>query len=168
MERRLESVGPQHRQVLLKFAALEGEILEGAASLKGPRGECGTPPDEFVSARHRLHDLVRGIYKPSGWAVALSILLTESEANYGRELRYRSPNDWECRYLPPSRKQDVRASGDTHALRQAAALHIPVGVIRLLSRGRYQVLGLGKVHFSTTATFKITPYATTPAVQQTI
>lgn len=150
----------KHVQVLEKFAALRGEILQGRTEIKGS-GSNGLQPDMFVDEPHLLHGLVRGIYVPKGDRFALSIQLTEKEANYGNEIRYSSPEVWRIEYRPPTDKSvSGRAKSDTRALENCYRERIPVGILRNMGKSRNEVLGLGIIDEMEGSNFVIIPFLT--------
>lgn len=141
--------------VLRKFAALTGEEISGEKEIRGEKGSARCPPDDFVQEWHRLHGLVRGIYVPRQDPFALSILLTEKDTNFGRELAYFAPDSWRVSYKPPI---DRRAAPDIVALKNCMNNRIPIGVIHNERKGVNRILGLGLVIDFDGSLFTVVPY----------
>ena len=148
-------VDRKHIQLLYKFAALQGSVIKGEKPIRGEKGSNGCKPDIFVDGNHRLHGLVRGIYVPKHDKFALSILLTEKDTNYGKELAYFSSGNWRVSYKPPRDKLAVR---DVQALRRCFDSEVPIGVLRNIKKGVNEVLGLGEIIDVRHSIFSIVPF----------
>jgi len=151
---REKGVAEKHIRVLLKFATMQGEILKGRNPIKGT-GPGGCEHDVFVDEPHRLHDLIRGIYVPKNDSFALSIMLTEKDTNYGKELTYFSPTNWRVAYRPPT---DKRAKRDTVALKKCFDSNVPIGILRNVKKSVNEILGLGKIIDMQEGSFSIVPF----------
>jgi hypothetical protein len=148
-----------HLALLRKFVGLKGEVLKGRAPIKGI-GSNGSPPDPWVADRHRLHDLIRGFYKPKGWSYILSILLTEKETNYGQEIKWENYDEGTFKsifYHAPGRVGDNRSASDISAARRNFADRIPVGLLHNRGPGVNVALGVGYITQETAGVFHIAP-----------
>ena len=138
---------PDHLGLLKKFQELKFKVLKGREPIKG-KDSNGIPPDEYVSSFHRLHDLIRGFYKPKMLDCLLSYQATEKIANYGEQI------EWEDYDLgtfirinmsPPSGKNDSRANSDINAARTAMSRRYPIGILHNQKKGINRILGLGLI-----------------------
>lgn len=149
----------EHLDILDKFNSLKGQILYGLESIKGKKGS-QLQPDKYVDREHRLHDLIRGFYKPAGKKYILSYLATESNDNYGRQIYWKEEGEFEyIRMLPPSGEKDNRKKSDIEAARNNLKYGFPIGILHKLDKGVYHVLGLGKITEETEdGVFIVKPY----------
>ena len=134
-----------HREILLKFNHLKGEVLIGKTKIKGlAKGET-LLADEFVSGPHILHDLIRGFYKPKGKPYLLSYQATELSENYGRQIEWDTKGEVfsYIDMLPPSKEKDNRKKSDIAAARYNLANKIPIGILHRQDKGENKILGLG-------------------------
>ena len=148
-----------HQALLRKFVALRGELLIGRAPVKGST-VAGIPPDSWVSDWHRLHDLIRGFYKPKRWSYVLSILLTEKPENYGQEIKWQDYDEGLFRsisYHAPSRLGDNRSRSDTAAARKNHVEQMPVGLLHNRGASRNLILGIGLITREEDGVFHIQP-----------
>lgn len=150
-----------HRELLLKFETLKGEVLIGKKRIKGmAKGET-LPADEFVSGPHILHDLIRGFYKPKGKAYLLSYQATELSENYGRQIEWDVPEKTfsYINMLPPSKEKDNRKKSDIAAARYNLEHKIPIGILFRQDKGINKILGLGLIiEENENGVFKVEPF----------
>jgi hypothetical protein len=103
--------------------------------------------NKTVSGPYEYHNLVRGIYKPSGCDLAITILQTLT-GPYRDSLNYQTPSRWSLEYV----QQGKGASGWDNLSLERCVQRAPVGVIvqesTKASRGgsRYKIWGLGRVN----------------------
>ncbi len=103
--------------------------------------------NKAVKGPYEYHNLVRGIYKPSGCDLAISIRQTLT-GPYQDALNYKSPSNWSLDYV----QQAKGASGWDNLALERCVERAPVGVIVQESSkasrpgSRYKVWGLGKVN----------------------
>lgn len=149
----------EHLDVLDKFNRLKGQILYGLESIKGKNGK-QLQPDKYINREHRLHDLIRGFYKPAGKKYILSYLATESSDNYGRQIFWKEEGEFEyIKMLPPSGEKDNRKKSDIEAVRNNLKYGFPIGILYKLDKGVYRVLGLGRITEETEdGIFIVKPY----------
>lgn len=149
----------EHLDILNKFNSLKGQTLYGLESIKGKKGT-QLQPDKYVDREHRLHDLIRGFYKPAGKKYILSYLATESSDNYGRQIYWKEDGNFEyIKMLPPNGEKDNRKKSDIEAARNNLKYGFPIGILHKLDKGVYRVLGLGKITEETEdGIFIVKPY----------
>ncbi|WP_027717473.1 AAA family ATPase [Desulfovirgula thermocuniculi] len=138
---------PVHLGLLRKFQKLKNQVLRGREAIKGSDNS-GLPADDLVPAQHRLHDLIRGFYKPRGWDCMLSYLATERGENYGEQIVWSDRERGEFEKIimkPPGKPGDRRAISDIEAARAAMRRKIPIGIIENVGRGINRCLGLGLI-----------------------
>lgn len=150
-----------HREILLKFNHLKGEVLIGKKRIKGmSKGET-LPADSFVSGPHILHDLIRGFYKPKGKPYVLSYQATELNENYGRQIEWDVTGETfsKINMLPPNKEKDNRKVSDIAAARYNLENQIPIGILHRQNKGLNKILGLGLiVSENENGVFLIEPY----------
>lgn len=136
-----------HKGLLRKFEALKGELLIGKEAIKGINSKSKLPADEYVSAPHILHDLIRGFYKPASKSYLLSYQATESEKNYGKQITWEEKGISFLRIEmhPPNGEKDNRKKSDIEAARYNMANKIPIGILHKVKKGQNRVLGLGLI-----------------------
>lgn len=138
---------PIHLGLLKKFQSLKNETFYGRTPIKG-QDESGLPADCFVPEPHRLHDLVRGFYKPKGWECMLSYLATEKDDNYGQQITWQDKESGKFSRIlmrPPASPRDKRVHSDINAGRYAMNHKIPIGIIKNIDKGVNRCLGLGVI-----------------------
>lgn len=150
-----------HKEILLKFDHLKGEVLLGKERIKGmSKGETLTA-DEFVSGPHILHDLIRGFYKPKGKPYLLSYQATELKENYGRQIEWDLIGETfiNINMLPPNKEKDNRKTSDIAAARYNIENQIPIGILHRQDKGINKILGLGLiVSENENGIFSVQPY----------
>ncbi|MGX7244334.1 very short patch repair endonuclease [Enterococcus quebecensis] len=150
-----------HRQILLKFQALQGQVIYGKKQIKGI-DEKRVLPDKYVDANHIMHDLIRGFYKPKGRDYMLSYQATEKDENYGPQINWLDEEKGifdSIDMRPPNSEKDNRKKSDIEAARFNLYHEIPIGILHWKKKGVNQILGLGMiVSENTDGTFKVVPY----------
>ena len=104
-----------HLGLLVKFQKLKGKTLKGNELIKGNKDSRGLQPDKYVNYVHRLHDQIRGIYKPKELECMLSYKATESEDNYGKQIIWENDNKIQFKEIilrPPNGENDNRKISD--------------------------------------------------------
>lgn len=129
-----------HIQVLEKFHIFRRRIIHDSTEIRGIRGESPIPPDSIVDEPHYLHNLVRGVYKPSGDEYALSIQ-TNPNSKWGIEINFDDKN-WAINY---DFEDSEKYSSDIESLKKCFESNIPIGVIYKHEKGINEILGLGKI-----------------------
>lgn len=162
---------PVHYGVLNKFEHLKGEIFYGQENIKGKKGSGSfLAPDEFVPQEHILHDLIRGFYKPKGKSYMLSYQATESEKNYGKQIKWTDSSQQTFERIlmpPPSKKGDTRAKSDIAAARYNLQHGIPIGIFHNIKKAVNQCLGLGVITDETTeGIFIVKPFSLNQETQR--
>lgn len=151
-----------HTEILRKFDHLKGSVLIGRECIKGKGKDKRVPADEYVSAEHILHDLIRGFYKPKGAPFLLSYQATESEENYGRQIIWKDKSLLEfekIEMIPPSGVKDNRKTSDIAAARYNLKNQIPIGILHKVKKGVNVILGLGIIiREDTNGKFIVLPY----------
>ena len=152
-----------HEETLRKFQALHGEILVGREPIKGTQASPKVPKDQYVSKEHILHDLIRGFYKPAGKSYLLSYLATESDDNYGQQIKWIDKDKFLFSSIimrPPSGEKDNRKFSDIAAARYNLEHGVPLGVLFRVEKRHNAILGLGKiVKEDNDGNFLIEPYS---------
>lgn len=137
-----------HLGLLVKFQKLKGKTLKGNELIKGNKDSRGLQPDKYVNYVHRLHDQIRGIYKPKELECMLSYKATESEDNYGKQIIWENDNKIQFKEIilrPPNGENDNRKISDINAANYAMNNKIPIGIFENVAKGINKVLGLGVI-----------------------
>jgi hypothetical protein len=130
----------KHIQVLEKFHIFKRRIIEDSSEIRGIKGEAPIPSDSIVDEPHYLHNLVRGVYKPSGDEYALSIQ-TNPNSKWGIEINFDDEN-WKINY---DFEDDKKYASDIESLKKCFENNIPIGIIYKHKKGVNEILGLGKI-----------------------
>lgn len=153
-----------HKQVLKKFEMLAGETLIGRQFIKGPSTGQLVPPDQYVDSEHILHDLIRGFYKPAKKPYLLSYQATESNENYGQQIRWKHKDNYSYELIemhPPNSPKDNRKKSDINAARYNLNHKIPIGILLKERKGVNTVLGTGLItEERADGVFIVIPYKT--------
>jgi len=142
-----------HLQVLQKFHILRRKIVEDSTEIRGIRGKSPIPPDSIVGEPHYMHNLVRGVYKPSGDEFALSIQ-TNPNSKWGVEIDFDAEK-WTINY---DFEDESKYSSDIESLKKCYEREMPIGVIYKHKKGVNEILGLGKIVNHNRTLFEIVNY----------
>ena len=154
-------VDPIHVQILEKFAVFKGRIIQGGREF-GANKYPEIPPDGVVSAPHRLHNLVRGVYVNQTDKLAQSIT-SNPESKWGKEVIYEDTDNWIIDY---DFGKNYKFPSNITALRACYDKGIPIGVILHVSHGVNKILGLGQVSKVRSTKFEIIPFVLSSKIEQ--
>lgn len=139
-----KGVSETHIKILRKFHKNRGKYLK-ADKIFGEKKvltekKSPLPPDEDVDQPHYMHNLITGVYSPSGDDYALSIQLNP-KSKWDLEIDRNHPT---LRIYYDFRT-DQRYKSQINKLENCFKNGVPIGIIFKTVKTRNKILGLGKV-----------------------
>lgn len=138
-----KNISETHLDILKKFHKKTGKYLS-AEEIYGKKGSLDTkksplPADEDVNEPHYMHNLITGIYWPSGDEYALSIQLNP-KSKWELEIDRSCPT-LRINYVSPYPKYKSQMSKLENCYRN----NVPIGIIFKTLKAKNKILGLGKI-----------------------
>lgn len=156
-----KDIDPIHAEILEKFLVFKGRVIKGGREFGANKFPL-IPRDEIVSARHRLHNLVRGVYVNQADGLAQAIH-TNPESKWGKEIVYEDDDHWALTY---DFGKKYKFPSNIVSLRRCYEKNVPFGVILRLKHGVNKILGLGKISKVRGTRFTIVPYVSSEKIEQ--
>ena len=145
-----------HAQILKKFQSLTGKKIP-VTQVKGINVATGKweklPPDEFVTSKHKLHSLIRGVFPRRGSGYAQAIQL-KPDSKWGLEIDEKS----ETLKIDYDFGKTGSHKGDIEQLEMCWKKEIPFGILWNPPSGDILCLGLGKIVNRTENSFTIVSF----------
>lgn len=152
-----KNVSEKHLEILKKFYKKRGKYLKAdeiyGEKKAGQQRKSPLPPDEIVTEPHYMHNLITGVYWPSGDDFALSI-----------QLNPKSKWELEIDRDHPTLRINYDFGSNSKYKSQISKLEncykndIPIGIIFKTLKAKNKILGLGKIISHNNTRFIIDSY----------